>query len=177
MITNCDSTGSTPGHRLFFALWPDQATRLALMRRQAGIEGKPTAPEKLHLTLAFLGLQAASALPDLRAILERVPARPMLLELDTYGHFSGPRIAWAGMRAAPPALFELHDALMRELTGQGLLDLQESTFRPHVTLARNARAAPAAPFAALRWPAAEMALVESSVATGRYQVLARRRLD
>lgn len=164
-------------HRLFFALWPDQATRLALTRLQGALGGKPTPVEKLHLTLAFLGQQADSALPALHRLLENVPARPMQLQLDTYGNFSGPRISWAGMREAPPALLALHDGLMEELTALGLLAPGRGAFRPHVTLARNGPAAPAPPFAPLSWLANEMVLVESSSATGRYQVLAARRLD
>lgn len=163
-------------HRLFFALWPDPATRLALTRLQGALGGKPTPAEKLHLTLAFLGLQPDGALPALHRLLESVPARPMRLQLDAYGHFHGPRIAWAGMRDAPPALLALHDALMEEVAALGLLLPDRSGFRPHVTLARNAVAAPATPFAPLPWLANEMVLVESSSATGRYQVLAARRL-
>lgn len=163
-------------HRLFFALWPDQATRLALTRLQGALGGKPTPVEKLHLTLAFLGQQPDSALPALHRLLDSVPARPLRLELDTYGHFSGPRIAWAGMRDAPPALLALHEALMEKVTALGLLAPDRSAFRPHVTLARNVATAPATPFAPLPWLANEMVLVESSSATGRYQVLAARRL-
>lgn len=167
----------TTRHRLFFALWPDPATRLALTRLQGALGGKPTPPEKLHLTLAFLGQQPASALPALHRLLENVPARAMQLQLDTYGHFSGPRIAWAGMREAPPALLALHEALMGELAALGLLAPDRGAFRPHVTLTRNVTAAPTAPLAPLPWLADEMVLVESSSATGRYQVLAARRLD
>jgi 2'-5' RNA ligase len=162
--------------RLFFALWPDPATRAALLRRQAGVHGTATAPDQLHLTLAFLGWQPAAALPALRALLEQVPAAPLALELDTWGHFGGPRIAWAGMRAAPPALLALQAELVRRLTAQQLLPPQSAPFRPHVTLARHADAAPTAPFAPLRWLAGEMVLAESSGTGAPYRMVATRRL-
>ena len=41
--------------RLFYALWPDAAARAALAAWQASLGGAPTRPDKLHLTLAFLG--------------------------------------------------------------------------------------------------------------------------
>lgn len=163
-------------HRLFFALWPDPATRAALARLQHGVRGAATAPDKLHLTLAFLGWQPAAALPALRALLEQVPAAPMTLQLDTGGHFSGPRIAWVGMRSAPPALLALREELMRRLTEQQLLPPQTAPFRPHVTLARRADAGPAAPFAPLRWLAGDMVLAESSGTAGPYRIVAARRL-
>lgn len=162
--------------RLFFALWPDPATRAALLRLQQGVSGAATAPDQLHLTLAFLGWQPAAALPALRALLEQVPAAPLALELDTWGHFRGPRIAWAGMRAAPPALLALREELVQRLTAQQLLPPQSAPFRPHVTLARHAEAAPAAPFAPLRWLADELVLAESCGTTGAYRIVAARRL-
>jgi 2'-5' RNA ligase len=162
-------------HRLFFALWPDPGVAGALLLRQSGIEGKLVDVQNLHLTLAFLGQRSERALPVLGRILQRVPARSMTLELDVYGYFSGPRIAWAGMRRPQPLLLQLQCALMAELIAEKIL-LPEAAerFRPHVTLARKA-VPPALPFAALRWRAERMVLA-ASTPQGRYRIIASRQL-
>ena len=44
--------------RLFFALWPDEATRermAALLKALRGARGRAVKAEKLHVTLAFIG--------------------------------------------------------------------------------------------------------------------------
>ncbi|HAT32853.1 MAG TPA: RNA 2',3'-cyclic phosphodiesterase [Janthinobacterium sp.] len=151
------------GQRLFFALWPDAATRAALARPQAGLGGGPTPPEKLHLTLAFLGQRPDTDLPALTRILARLPARAMTLEIDTLGYFAGRRIAWAGMRAAPPALLELRAALMDELAAQQFsARFEEDRFRPHLTLARKAEPPAGAGLAApIVWRADHVVLAVS----------------
>ena len=105
---------ATPQARLFFALWPDPATRAALARLQAGLAGRPLEAHKLHLTMAFLGQRDAADLAPLGAILARVEAAAATLEIDRLDYFSGQRIVWAGMGAAPPALAGLRAALMRD---------------------------------------------------------------
>jgi RNA 2',3'-cyclic 3'-phosphodiesterase len=171
--------------RLFIALWPDDATRVALLRLQPGLDGIPTRARNLHLTLAFLGMQPACALPQLCAILAGVPAQALTLELDSFGYFRRARIAWAGMSDVPPALLQLERDLMQPLLAGHFIQqamqhsvLQpESRFTPHVTLARrtSAPALDAAPFAPIQWRASELALVESA-ASGDYLLCAVRQL-
>ncbi|HEV7814514.1 MAG TPA: RNA 2',3'-cyclic phosphodiesterase [Janthinobacterium sp.] len=163
--------------KLFFALWPDAAVRAALVRLQAGLDGKPTRPDKLHLTLAFLGQRPDDALPALRHILATLPARPMTLEIDRRGYFDSHQIAWAGMRAPPPELLALRAALMQALTAaQFAPAYEQDRFHPHITLRRKASPPPPAPFAPLLWRADEMVLAESTTQTGDYRILASRRL-
>jgi 2'-5' RNA ligase len=169
-------------HRLFFALWPDAATCSALLQRQIKLDGKRVEAQKLHLTLAFLGSRPERELPALRRILQRVPAQAMTLELDAYGYFSGPRIAWAGMAAPAPQLLQLHGALLQALAAEGIVPqtgAQQSyphRFEPHVTLAKKASPA-ALPFAPLRWRADRIVLAESTPESGDYAIIASRRLD
>ena len=164
-------------HRLFFALWPDPEVRTALAQMQAGITGTLTRPEKLHLTLAFLGQQPASALPALCRVLDQAPAQPMALQLDTHGYFTRLRIAWAGMQSVPPKLLELRAALMRMLADTGFVpEFEEDRFKPHVTLARKAGAGGAAGFPPIRWLATQMVLAESFTGTGEYRIIAARQL-
>ncbi|HVS77409.1 MAG TPA: 2'-5' RNA ligase family protein, partial [Steroidobacteraceae bacterium] len=58
-----------PTRRLFFALWPDEAMRQAMIQairkaaRASG--GRPVDPGNLHVTLAFLGSVPQRRLPEL----------------------------------------------------------------------------------------------------------------
>lgn len=156
-------------HKLFFALWPDDLARAALARLQQGLQGRLIPRDKLHLTMAFLGQQPASALPRLRDILCDMVVPPMTLEIDCYGYFKRPRIAWAGMSAPPPALLAVQAELMAKLAAAGFSTTTHGDFKPHITLARDATAAPPI-FAGppLRWEVRTLALVESLTATGSY---------
>ena len=169
-------------HRLFFALWPDPGVRAALAQVQAGITGTLMPAEKLHLTLAFLGQQPASALPALCRVLDQVPAQPMALQLDIQGYFTSLRIAWAGMRSVPPKLLELRGALMQMLAASRFVpEFEKDRFEPHVTLARKAGSGAAAVGASaippIRWLATQMVLAESFTGTGEYRIIATRQLD
>ncbi|SFU98098.1 2'-5' RNA ligase [Pseudoduganella namucuonensis] len=163
MITN---------HKLFFALWPDDSARAALARLRALAPGRHIAPEKLHLTLAFLGRQPSTALPGLLGILERLEAPELPLRIDCLGYFARPRIAWAGMTRPPAALAALQAALMAELEAAGFPPSIHDGFKPHVTLAREAGTAPAeTAFEPVAWRAREVALVES-FPSGEYAPIA-----
>lgn len=159
-------------HKLFFALWPDAETRFALARLQQPVRGRLTAPEKLHLTMAFLGQQPAQALPALLDILHASQMPSLTLEIDCYGYFTRPRIAWAGMRAPPAPLLAAQAELMQRLAAAGFSPATHGEFKPHITLAREAQDAPAVfDGAPVRWRAAGLALVESTPG-GAYTPLA-----
>ncbi len=161
-------TITAPTRRLFFALWPDEAARAALAALQAPVAGRLTPPDKLHLTLAFLGQVAADAVPALLDIRDRLDVPPLRLAIDCYGHFARPRIAWAGMTQVPPELVALHEELMRRLEASGFSAATHGAFKPHVTLAREARLAPPeAPATPVAWTVDRAVLVES-LPSGRY---------
>lgn len=147
--------------RLFYALWPDDATRTALMALQAHVQGRKTAYQNLHLTLAFLGQQPASLLPALTTILARLPSMPLQLTLDRVGYFTQKRIAWAGMHAVPEGLLALQRALVQELQQHCIAWDGRVGFRPHVTLARDAASLADFAFDPIAWRADHVALVES----------------
>src|SRR5690606_35642790 len=85
--------------RIFFALWPDDATRGAIERacrdavRRSG--GRPTAKRNLHLTVAFLGMLEPEAL-ELAAAVPPIGIGPFEIELDRIGYFEGSRVLWLG---------------------------------------------------------------------------------
>ncbi|MES2261111.1 MAG: RNA 2',3'-cyclic phosphodiesterase [Pseudomonadota bacterium] len=163
-------------HKLFFALWPDPATRAALARLQPLAPGRAIGADKLHLTLAFLGRQPAGALALLRGILDGLTIPELSLRIDCLDYFNRPRIAWAGMTQPPAALFSMQAELMRQLEAAGFSAATHGEFKPHVTLAREApHAPPAAQFEPITWRVNEVALVESLTGAGIYQPIATRR--
>ena len=175
-------TGTAPGEalaepprasrRVFFALWPDDATRTRLARatkdavRRSG--GRPIAKDRLHVTIAFLGgltpagLEIASTVPP-------IAVGAFALTLDRVGAFDS--TLWLGPRSVPKPLTELERRLWDALEAKGFVR-EPRIYRPHVTLARRARAVDAE-VDPVEWPVAELAFVEALPA-GRnvhYEVL------
>lgn len=148
--------------RLFFALWPDDATRAAISRvsrrsvRLCG--GRPTAKRNLHVTVAFLGslddeeAERAASVPP-------IPTGPFELVLDVLGHFEHSRSLWLGPSAVPPELASLERELWVGLEDQGF-EREPRIYRPHLTLARRARAVEEG-IDPVRWPVSALTLVES----------------
>lgn len=149
--------------RLFVALWPDDATRAALVRcRDAWAWGPAAAPEpaaRLHLTLHFLGAVPAARLPELRAGLH-LPRQPFTLCLDRPARWpNGAAVLTPSV--VPPALAALHAALGERLERLGLA-IETRTFRPHVTLGRRAGDARSPVLIdPVRWPVQGHVLVAS----------------
>ncbi|WP_342117911.1 RNA 2',3'-cyclic phosphodiesterase [Pseudoduganella sp. OTU4001] len=164
-----------PAHKLFFALWPDETARQALVRLQQPVRGRLIPPEKLHLTMAFLGQQPAEALPVLLGILAASTMPALALTIDCYGYFKRPHIAWAGPSAPPQALLDAQADLMERLEAAGFSAATHGEFKPHITLAREAKEAPAEFSAApVVWNVSGLALVES-MPNGAYVPLAENR--
>lgn len=161
--------------RLFFALWPDEATRAALAAAAAAAvadaPGKRTPAANLHLTLLFLGHLDADGRARAEAAAAAVRGAPFTLIIERTGWFSGARVAWLGPRAVPPQLAELRRALTARL-GAARVPCDENEFHPHVTCLRQAPAPPhAATVAPVDWAVSEFVLVLSD--RGRYQVVHR----
>jgi 2'-5' RNA ligase len=163
-------------HRVFFALWPDDATRAAISRATRSVVGasggRPIAKERLHLTVAFLGeltgagLEAARGAPPVRV-------GGFELVLDSVGLWPESKILWLAPSAPPEALIELEARLWEALAERGFR-AEERVYRPHLTLARRARAV-AAEIEPVRFAVNELALVESfpDARSVHYEVLER----
>lgn len=161
--------------RLFFALWPDDKTRHQLAEvalRLQSEQGKWVEPEKLHITLAFLGSVEAKDLSKLYGAVERVGGEPFELVLDRVQHWMGRGIVCLTAEQAPEALLNLVKALTKSLFKSGIpMDIKP--FRPHVTLARKVKKRiPVGPVSPLCWPVRSFALVESQLSPegSRYRV-------
>jgi RNA 2',3'-cyclic 3'-phosphodiesterase len=165
--------------RLFFALWPDDATASALLKLQAPMHGRIIPYTNLHLTLVFLGQQPAALLPELKDILQRLPRTEINLTLNRVGYFPRNRIAWAGMRNVPESLLALHRRLVQTLNERNIAFNDQHDYKPHVTLARDASLPPDLAFDPIIWQANQAVLVQSMTTPegSIYQVLASRSLD
>jgi RNA 2',3'-cyclic 3'-phosphodiesterase len=163
-------------HRVFFALWPDDATRAAISRATRGAVsssgGRPIAKERLHVTVAFLGELSAAGL-DLARGVPPISVGAFDLTLDIVGLWPESKILWLAPSAPPDALGQLEARLWETLVERGFR-AEERVYRPHMTLARRARAVDAQ-VEPVRFAVRELALVES-FPDGRnvhYEVLER----
>lgn len=128
--------------RLFVGLPvpPLLAQQLALLG--GGIEGaRWETPDKLHLTLRFLGEVDGGRRAALDQALRSVRGQPFSLQLRGCGHFpprGEPKALWVGV-AENPALGELQRRIEAAVRDAGF-DPDPRNFAPHVTLARLRRA-------------------------------------
>jgi RNA 2',3'-cyclic 3'-phosphodiesterase len=107
-----DNTAAQP-LRLFTALWPDAAPTAAIAAWQAAwqwpTQASPTRPERLHMTLHFLGNVAGNRVAGLVEGL-RVPFDAFSLELGA-GEIWPNGVAVVLPREQPAALARLHSPL------------------------------------------------------------------
>jgi 2'-5' RNA ligase len=162
-----------PARRLFFALWPNEAERDVLhawaQACHAAAGGRMVPRENLHVTLAFLGEVEPARLPQLGAIAAGARAAGFELRLDRLGYWPHNRIVHAGASATPPALSALAGALAAARAQEGFRT-ETRPYHAHVTLLRDARAAPAGvQIDALRWRVDAFVLAESARIHGRLQ--------
>jgi 2'-5' RNA ligase len=152
--------------RLFFALWPDEAVREQLARwsreLRAVCGGRPTRPENLHVTLAFLGNVEDARVAEVERAAGEVRPCAVSLVLDQPGYWKHNRIAWAGASAVPEGLEAFAAELRGALTRSGIGFDAKKGFVSHATLLRDARQPKALPrFEPIEWKLDGFALVQS----------------
>ena len=161
---------ATGRKRLFFALWPDESTRLALgaageaAAAAAGIRGRRTPLRRIHLTLLFLGDLDEAGEARARAVADTAARTPAFdLTLDQVGSFPRSRVLWVGTREAPAELTRLWFALRDGLAGLAS-EHNRGALVPHVTCWRDIdRPLPTAPIAPIRWRVDGFVLVHSTL--------------
>ncbi len=98
--------------------------------------------DKYHLTLLFLGPQAADKEGAMHRVLQTVHGTPAFsLMLQGLGAFPAPalgRVLWAGI-ADTPAVTLLQQRLQQAAVAEGFA-VDERPYHPHVTIARCRRA-------------------------------------
>jgi 2'-5' RNA ligase len=175
-------TETAPGEpdslRLFFALWPDDATQDALYRTGKWLHkhwhGRLMRRDTLHITLAFLGSTPVDQLDSLVACADSVQAEAYELLLDQAGYWRHNRIGWLGVSETPPQHFELVNALNAALQPAGF-PVDARPHVPHVTLIRNTAGGEAPMCVPVRWPVNDFVLVKSRTESdgAHYEVIRR----
>ncbi len=129
--------------RLFFALWPDnrQRDRLRDVINSVAktVEGKAVERRNWHVTLPFIGQLDERQIADLQELAGQVQVEPFRLVFDRLEFWARPKVACLAAATVPPELEQLVSSLNEVLQMVGVVP-EERTYRPHVTVARNARA-------------------------------------
>jgi len=183
--------------RLFFAFWPDEATREAMHHaarkavRHSG--GRPVPAVNLHVTVAFLGSVAESLRPEVERIGAAVAADglggeagagqegsrgeaagPLVLLFDGLAFWAKPQVLVASCSQPPREVAALAARLWKAMRPLPIRpDLRP--YQPHVTLARKVKKpAPDLALKPVSWPVSALTLVESVTdpAGARYEPLA-----
>ena len=160
--------------RLFFALWPDEATRqqLACWSQPLAAQGyRPVPAHNLHVTLVFLGRVDAATEILIRHSVAGIAAQPFVLTFDRLSYWPKPKVLCLSCTQIPDAVLKLSAALADDVAGYGL-QIDTRAYQPHITLARHAQNLPDIDCEPLLWRAEAFSLVEScSEPDGvRYQV-------
>lgn len=97
-----------------------------------------TRPENLHLTIVFLGEIPPEKLDSVRGAMDALACGPFALHVGGFGYFrrEGGDLFWAGVERSE-ALRALHRQMDFQLRSRGFV-LERRSFRPHLTLARQA---------------------------------------
>ena len=147
--------------RLFFALWPNAATRARIARAAAAwpavCDAHRVPTQNLHLTLAFVGEAPSDQVAVLQQIGAQQRAACCRIEFDAYEYWPDSRVLVTTASETPAALALLSSSLQETIA----LDLRRP-LRSHVTLARKVVQAPVpqamSPFS---WSARSFSLVSS----------------
>ena len=153
----------TDSSRLFFALWPDDQTRLELGRLSQAIEAKglrPVQSHNVHVTLVFLGHVDAASELLIKHSVTGISAKPFVLTFDQLNYWSKPKVLCLTCSQLIEDVETLVAALAMEVASCGL-QTESRPYKPHITLARNARFLPDLYFKPIVWRVGSFCLVES----------------
>ena len=163
--------------RLFIALWPPQAVREQIVAWQAQWQWPPkasvVAPERLHLTLHFLGDVAPERIRDLGYVLEPIRAQHFALHFVRSENWKDGVVVMRPEHV-PTQLRGLHGRIGLALSGIGMAP-EPRPYRAHVTLARRADGAVPPPGPAdVHWSVQDgFVLVRVHGGTRGYEVIGR----
>lgn len=128
--------------RVFFALWPDdrQRDRLRDIITPVAktVEGQAVDRRNWHITLAYVGDYPEDQVPELLERAGRVQFEPFRLSFDRMEFRPRAKVAWLAAATVPPELEGLVADLHSILQDVGVPP-PDRTYRPHITLVRNAR--------------------------------------
>ena len=158
--------------RIFVAVFPPPEVQRSLIQAAESLPTNAfrlTAPERVHLTLKFLGETPQESLPRIAAALEYAlrDAARFDATISGFGVFPSPRrarILWAGIGEGSQQLTSLAHAVETHLEPEGL-SRDGRPFLPHLTLGRTRRPTPFDPTTTVppehRFTVHEIRLVQS----------------
>lgn len=168
--------------RLFFALYPDAAAAQRIgeltrqLRAEHGLKGQPVAPERLHVTLLFMGnhagLPEALVAAAMRAA-GRLRAGAFELVFDRVASLSGrpgkrPLVLLG--QSGLQALCGFQSKLAASLSGAPLQP-EGRPYLPHLTLLYDNERVPERAIEPIHWIAGEFRLMHSLIGKGQHRVL------
>jgi 2'-5' RNA ligase len=134
--------------RLFVAVDLDAAARAAIAAEQARIAAavrdirSPVTwvkPDRMHLTLVFLGEIEAVRVPAIAESMGRpIDTPPFEIVLEHVGTFpprGAPRVVWLGVGDCARHLMDLQEEIARRVRALNV-ELESRVFHPHLTLGR-----------------------------------------
>jgi len=126
------------------ALWPDEQTRLHLVRLNRVIEAKgfkPVLPYNLHVTLVFLGAVDTDTEVLIKQTTLEISTKPFELKFDQLSFWSKPKVLCLTCSQMPVEIESLVAALDSLVASFGL-QIEDRPYAPHITLARHAHNLP-----------------------------------
>jgi 2'-5' RNA ligase len=170
-------------HNLFFSLNPpawvanDLWRRACRFRSRGGLSGRPTPPERLHISMnAFRPEAALNRQTVARAIAaaSRVAMRPFMVKLNQLVSWNGAQrplvlTGGDGVYGVDSLYRELHAALV----AAGLKPLWRPDFQPHLTLLRDRVETRRQKVADVQWQVREFVLIHSPYGLSRHNILWR----
>lgn len=128
--------------RLFFALWPDHRQRDRMRDFISPvaklIEGKAIERRNWHITLAYIGDFPVDRIDELHEAKQAISVEPFRLRFDRLEFWPRPKVAALVTPIVPPEMQLLVEALQGAVFAAGI-EFDQRTYRPHVTIAKNAR--------------------------------------
>ena len=126
--------------RLFIAINFNNETRSRLLTLCDELRGKSergnfSAPENLHLTLAFIGEVSPKKVDSIKAIMDTITLEPFAATIDRLGTFSRGTLWWAGLSEDQP-LMDLQHEIEHKLALCGF-EMDGHKYSPHITLGRE----------------------------------------
>jgi|SRR5581483_1506603 len=156
--------------RLFLALVPDPATArriqqlTGMLHRAYGFTSKLIEPDRLHVSLFFLGGLPSGMVRTVCTAIEDLRIPPFDVVFDRTVSFQGK----AGNRPfvligddGPSRLKSFRQMLGTVLAQSGLRRRANTNFVPHVTLLYDARSVEEHPVAPIAWTVSELVLIRS----------------
>ena len=126
--------------RLFIAINFNNETRSRLLALRDELRGKSqrgnfSAPENLHLTLAFIGEVSPKKVDTIKTVMDTVKFSPFTATIDRLGTFSRGTLWWAGLLEDKP-LMDLQREVEYKLALCGF-EMDGRKYNPHTTLGRE----------------------------------------